>query len=288
LVFIDNKSVDSDFLENFSDFLVLVAYYYKFHIELEQKNNPIMPFRMMKYEITEALSSSEAAPVGEMQGMKIPEGAVIYWEKNSELPDSYELYVEHASVRFTYPVKVIKFADFTLQELIDNDLILLVPLYPSKFRKKVEKLSDEGMLPSESKSLIKEMFSDIIDAISECHDNGKIERFDAGMLVSNTIYIYNYLYSNYHELRRDDMEATEYKWIAPALADAKGEAIVAKSDAATARGDAAAARGDAAAAKDLVIKLNEELKKTQEIVTKLTEENKKIIEMLKNNGIVVL
>jgi Skp family chaperone for outer membrane proteins len=182
------------------------------------------------------------------------------------------LYSKHSSSVFTYPVKVIKFAEFSLQDLIDNDMILLVPIFPARFRKKVEKLNKEGNLLSEANNLKKEMFSDIVDAINECHNKGKIDRIDAGLLVTNTIYIYNYLYSNYDELRRDDMESTEYKWLGPALGEARQLAEIAKDNSVLARDDAEIAKDNSEIAKDLATRLNEELKKTQDQLAHVTQQ----------------
>jgi hypothetical protein len=208
---------DSGFPENFSSFLAFIDEGHKFHIVLEEEENPNLAFEMLKYGIMEALDSAEIADEGDAQGITIPVGAIICLEDNSEMPDSYAIDIRHRDSVLTCTFRVIKLAACSLRDLIDNGLIALVPLYPTQFRNRVEKLSNEGNLQHESGSLKKAMFFDAVAAIKERLDNGTIDRIDAQLLVSNTICIYNHLYSGYDEMMRCDMKGADSDWLAPFL-----------------------------------------------------------------------
>jgi hypothetical protein len=283
--FIDNKSVDSGYLEFFSDWIPKVDNR-KFHVELEQDYNPEMACRMVKYELMEAASSTSPAVSGDKQSASIAEGLVIHWNKNSNLPDFYEYELAHYPQNITYTIPVVKLAEYSLRDLVNNNMILLAPLYPTQFRAKIEKLANSGELKANSDALIKEIFYDTIDAIDECCQKGQINKDDASILVSSTKYIYNNLYNKYIDMRRrKDMNYAEESWLAPKFVEAREAAEIAEkmADVAEKKADVAEKKADVAEKKadDAEKKADDAEKKADDAEKKADDAEKKIDAVIK-------
>jgi hypothetical protein len=280
LRFIDIKQIIDGF-EVFSDLMVEIRNYI-YHLEFEQGNNPKMSCRMLKYEVSEGLSN--VAVIKKKGRIKLPEGLVIFWAKNSKLPDELSYDVSYGNNILDCKIKVFKYADNTLQDLVDKKLIPLVPFYATKFRSEIETLHRKGKLALNAKRLKKVCFYDIIKAIeSYGATEQNCDKHDVALLMGNTRYVYNYLYSKYPELQLIEgsdimsLEEIEKNWLSPVLIEASERAV--KADANAANANDRAAKADAKATKT-----EKELRDVKKEIEVAKQQSKKEIEIAKQES----
>ena len=114
-----------------ADVTVLVGSHDIYHFECESKNDKTMVIRMFEYDVHISLSYKESP-----MSLEFPRSAVLYLQDNSNIPDELSCMI-HFSDGGTYPYKVptVKVQTYSLEEIKDRHLCILIPFLPLRFRK---------------------------------------------------------------------------------------------------------------------------------------------------------
>jgi hypothetical protein len=213
--YLECKTVEADLSERIADMLIKVymlgenGFQHRFHIECEKWKNAKMGIRMHVYGYEHAVLTDDT--------ITMPAPLVVYLDQNSTITNSLAVRMNvEQTASLSYPVKVVKFLDFTLRDLVDNDLMPLAPLHALKYRNEVNKLSQSNKLRSQAKELKNKLFFDIIDAIRESCRKGKLDWDQDGMYLAHHVLImYRHLYGSYKALELGEKEMSdkfEYWW----------------------------------------------------------------------------
>ncbi len=126
-----------------ADITVLVNNRDIYHFECESKKDKTMVIRMFEYDVHIALSYADSA-----LSLQFPHSAVLYLQNNSNIPDSLTCHISFPKNSFyNYHVPAVKVQSYSLDEILEKHLSILIPFLPLRFRK---------YLPSKKKNFPKE------------------------------------------------------------------------------------------------------------------------------------
>ena len=112
-----------------------------------------MAVRMFEYDL--AIAIDEALKEGSPYCVKFPKSAVFYLRHTSDTPDTLSLNVVFPdNQEFIYQVPVIKVQKFSIDEIAEKHLWLLVPYYIMRYEKQFNKME-------QNQSICKDMLADL-------------------------------------------------------------------------------------------------------------------------------
>lgn len=138
-----------------ADITVLVEEKDIYHFECEMQKDGTMIIRMFEYDIHIAISYAQ-----ERNGkytIRFPHSAVMYLQNNDSVPDSLSCPVMFQDgTTHEYQVPIIKIQSYSLEEIHQKHLCVLIPFLPLRFRK---------FLPPSGKKIPKDELTDFYQQI---------------------------------------------------------------------------------------------------------------------------
>jgi hypothetical protein len=194
----------------FADILFLVGND-KYLVETQMTDDKEMAFRVFNYGYLDA-KKNKIEDEGVIR-LNFPRCVVVYLEPTKSTPKevSVELVFPDKSIhKFTVPA--IRFLDYSIAEIEERNLTLLLPFYLLKLRQKVKAAEESGKL-KELSPLVAELVDEIVKAIERCEKSGTMNQSDIETLFSMVNKLYNYIYGKYPNFKEitmlvDDMLLT--------------------------------------------------------------------------------
>ncbi len=116
-----------------------------YHFECEIKNDSTMVIRMFEYDVHIALSYRSSPLI-----LHFPHSAVLYLQDNGNIPDSLlcQIHFQDGGI-YEYAVPTVKVQTYSLEEIKEKHLCVLIPFLPLRFRKKMRSRKNSPELPKE-------------------------------------------------------------------------------------------------------------------------------------------
>lgn len=117
-----------------------------YHFECQIEKDGRMVFRMLEYDMHIALVHGEGRDRQDGFTVSLPRSAVLYLGSERNVPG-----YESCTIRFQdgtgclYRVPVMKVQGYSLEEIEEKHLDLLIPFLPIRFRERIKRASGEGM-----------------------------------------------------------------------------------------------------------------------------------------------
>jgi hypothetical protein len=166
-----------------------------------------MALRIFNYSYLEGLKTKKLE--GTKMKVKLTPAIVIYLESTDATPNELSLEVTGLNdvVRtFTFPT--MKFLDYSIGELEERNLSLLLPFYLLKLRKRIKAMesSEERLaISGEMKKLVEEL----IETIERSERKGLMTKADMRQIIGLMGRLYNDLYKLYPEFKETNMMVDE-------------------------------------------------------------------------------
>ncbi len=117
-----------------ADITVLVGTQDIYHFECQIENDGTMVLRMFEYDIHIALSYSST--IDSKIRLRFPHSAVLYLQDNRNTPDELICQVQFQDGgTYEYRVPALKVQSYSLEEIQQKHLCVLIPFLPLRFRK---------------------------------------------------------------------------------------------------------------------------------------------------------
>lgn len=250
-----------------------------YHIEAQMTEDEEIVFRVFEYGFGHAYQNRILEKGGET--LVFPEPRVIYLDegRKEKVQDEYTLTLQfRGQGTFSYKVPVVKLQNYSTKELSDKKMVVLIPFFLLKLRKKLEKARTKDNI-EELQRLIED---DIMGCIEMNEELGNISAEDARNLKHLTWKLYLEIYSKYTEL-----EAVMRKWYDQSLdlesdryfdkLDALQEEIQKKSEQLQEQSDLLQKQNEQLQKQDEQLQMqDEQLRKQDEMIKKLTEQLEKL------------
>ena len=135
--------------------------------------------------------------------LEFPKSKVIFLEYNSKTPDAVILELKFGNQgSFEYKIPTMKFLNYSIEELSNQHLVILLPLYLLKLRKEIEKEQSR-----ENALKLKTLINDgIIKCIEDNEKAGNITLDDTVVLIGLLERLYRYLYGSIQKFKEEDVE----------------------------------------------------------------------------------
>lgn len=163
-----------------ADITVSVAELDIYHFECEIHNDGTMVMRMFEYDVHIALSYKAEGEDG--IELKFPYSAVLYLQDNGNTPD--ELFCRIAfqdGGMYEYKVPTIKVQSYSLEEIKQKHLCVLIPFLPLRFRKRLNRKRKEANVGKEE---LTSFYREIILVLEDEVKNGYLSDRNRNTIIS--------------------------------------------------------------------------------------------------------
>ena len=114
-----------------ADITVLIGAHDIYHFECESKNDKTMVIRMFEYDVHISLNYQRDSQI-----LNFPHSAVLYLQDNKNIPDELFCIIHFPDgSTFPYRVPTVKIQTYSLEEIKNKHLCILIPFLPLRFRK---------------------------------------------------------------------------------------------------------------------------------------------------------
>lgn len=113
----------------------------KYHLECQSTPDGSMVIRMVEYDTQIALE--DGVTEGSVLTIRFPHSAVIYLRHNSHTPDAFTVRMMTPGGEVAYPIPVMKVKQYTIDEIIENKLLFLIPFYIFSYEKSFNQLEQD-------------------------------------------------------------------------------------------------------------------------------------------------
>lgn len=183
----------------FADFLLSIEGE-KYHMEFQLQKDETIALRVFEYCFEEAKKTKDEKENEII--LHFAETKVIYLQSGKNIPENYIIRFKMPNGdEFYYEVPVIKLLSKDIPEIVEEKLVLLLPLYQLKMRNITK------MTPENRKKHIqefKDMFINIEQALQNSLASGLISGGDYTKLLNVTGTLYKYLYINTKNMEEVD------------------------------------------------------------------------------------
>lgn len=163
----------------------------KYHMECQSTTDNHMVIRMFEYDAQIALD--EGKVIGNTLTVTFPNSAVLFLRHNKNTPDAMTVEIKTPGGNISYKIPVLKAQTYTLDELFEKKLLLLIPFYIFSYehrfpeyenddqklqqmkkefheiRRRLEDLSLSGEISEYAKCIIIDMSKKVIEQIASHH-----------------------------------------------------------------------------------------------------------------------
>jgi hypothetical protein len=153
----------------------------------------------------EGLRTKTTSEDGSKISIKFPNAKIIYWETTKKTPDEVTLTLgfpdgEH----YNYVVPTVKFLSYTIKELEEQKLAILLPFYVLKLRNKAVS-AKTSKRRSELVKEIKPMIEELVAAADRAGQTGLMNETDKRIVLDHMQRMYKELFAQYNEFKEADV-----------------------------------------------------------------------------------
>jgi hypothetical protein len=109
----------------------------QYHIECQSFEDGTMQIRMLEYDF--AIAVEQARQGKNYMELNFPKSCVLQLRSNDNTPDKLEVKLNFQDGRSAvYTAPVIKVDDYTYDEMLEKDLLMLIPFYSMRYEKAIK------------------------------------------------------------------------------------------------------------------------------------------------------
>lgn len=172
-----------------ADITVIVEKKDIYHFECQIDNDGTMVIRMFEYDVHIALNYIRETENG--MELKFPHSAVLYLQDNGKIPDELtcQIRFQDGGV-YQYKVPTIKVQTYTLEEIKEKHLCVLIPFLPLRFQKNmkaIQRQEEEGKkekLVTRQKEELSFLYEQIMLILEEEVANGYLSETNRKTIIS--------------------------------------------------------------------------------------------------------
>ncbi|MHC6201893.1 RpnC/YadD family protein [Breznakiellaceae bacterium SP9] len=199
LVYLSTETVTDELGRIISDIIIAVGNL-TYLIEAQIENDGNMAVRIFQYVYADALKRQKADKDGRIT-ITFPRAKVLYWEPTGSTPEKTIFCLKFPSGNTEeYVVESFKYLNYSIAQLEERKMSLLLPFYVLKLREQVKQAET-----SEERQRLSEELKDIaleLEAIIEHSEKeGMLTPDDRRLMQDFIARLTNYLYDKYSEFR---------------------------------------------------------------------------------------
>ena len=178
-----------------------------YHLEFQTINDKSMAIRMFEYGFKKAQENSIVDSTNNIRTICFPNQKVIFLEENRNIEDSVDLRILFPGDKeFIYSIGVIKYWEFTEEELLRRKMYPLIPLQLFNLRKELKKVQEKNDIHRmhELSHIAKNLAEKLMNESKDLFDKNEILSEDFHKMLLAIDNLISYLNRNY--LNEDKLE----------------------------------------------------------------------------------
>ena len=195
------ENIKNSLDKTIADTIITVNDTEKFHAEVQINNDSTIALRVFDYGYQDALKYRKTE--SDRIILEFPQSKVIFLEHSSTTPDEVILELSFGKQgSFEYRIPAMKFLDYSIDELNNQKLVILLPLYLLKLRREIEKEQS-----TENALKLKALINDgIIRSIEDNETAGNITHDDTIILIGLLEKLYTHLYGGIKKFKEEGVK----------------------------------------------------------------------------------
>ena len=165
-----------------------------YHFEVQTKTDKSFAIRIAEYAAGAAQESVVLTETGAR--IVIPYSAVIFLRATTEVPDKLRMEIEYPGGTASYDAPVMKIKNYSVKDLIDKRLLLLLPFYGFNFDKQFAEMETKGI--DQLRAALEELNSSLSDLVG----SGVINEAQKGHLLDWTKRVFDKLIVKYKNVKK--------------------------------------------------------------------------------------
>ncbi len=166
----------------------------RYHLECESKpyDRSIL-IRIFEYDAQIAVDT--AITDESKLYVRFPRSGLLLLRSNSKTPDEASVVISTPKDEVAYNIPIVKVSDFTIDEIFEKKLFLLIPFFIFNFEKDLEEInkSDERV------NDLKDLYRDILSRLERLQTEDALSSLSCGVIISMTHKVLHKLTMN-HEI----------------------------------------------------------------------------------------
>lgn len=169
----------------------------KYHMECQSTPDGSMAVRMFEYDAQIALDGGTLEK--HVLRIRFPESAVLYLRSTKDTPDAMTVIIETPGGEIKYKIPILKMKDYSLEEIFDKELYLLIPFYLFTFENRFGKMeSDEAQM-----DILRREYTSIVERLDELVSIGKVSEFTKSSIIELTKKVADSLARRYDKVKEE-------------------------------------------------------------------------------------
>jgi hypothetical protein len=199
------ENVKDNLDRTIADSIITIAQLEKIHFEVMIGSDNTIVLRVFDYGYQYALKTSDAS--ANRITLTFPQPKIIYLEHNSATPDEIVLeLVFQGQGKFEYRVPTMKLLTYSIKEIDQRHMVILLPLYLLKLRREIEISRKKGAVREKAAELKALLNDGILKTLDANVAEGYITSEDAYVLVQLVSLLYDYLYAEIEEFDEEGVK----------------------------------------------------------------------------------
>ncbi|MCD8130640.1 MAG: hypothetical protein LUE16_05090 [Lachnospiraceae bacterium] len=178
-------------------FSIIGAESRKYLLECQSNPDSSMLVRMFEYSTQVALD--EGKVVGNTLEVEIPGCAILFLRSTGNTPDTMYIHFKFRDGFFTYDIPVIQMQRYSLEELLEKDLLFLLPFYIFTYDRKLKEYNAN----EEKLFALKAEFRMIADHLNELEYRGQISTYYKKTIIEMSEKVVDNLAAKYSNIKKE-------------------------------------------------------------------------------------
>ena len=173
-----------------------------FHIEVQTVNDREMSIRMLKYGYNIGLAHQEESDSEGRRILKFPHQMVIFLDDDPSIPDTVEVRIIFPDGQeVIYRVPTLKIRDYSMNDLVNRELYLLLPFEIFKVRKMFKAANRARTDRAGKKDLATDELlrtaEDLVQEVERLYNEGRLDTPGKDAIISSLGEIYYHMSTKY-------------------------------------------------------------------------------------------
>ncbi|MCD7751512.1 MAG: hypothetical protein LUI10_07205 [Lachnospiraceae bacterium] len=179
-----------------STFTVIDAMPKHYLLEVQSTADNSMLVRIFEYSTQEALAAAELTK--DALHVTIPQSGVLFLRSNSNTPDRMQIRIDTPGGAVTFDVQVLKTKEYTIDEIFEKNLLMLIPFYIFSHEKRFQEYNTND----EKLQELKTEYRDMIDRLKKLKEHNQLTEYQYHMLIDMSRNVLDYIAKKYDRVRK--------------------------------------------------------------------------------------
>lgn len=143
-----------------------------YHLECQSNGDASMIVRIMEYDFMIALDqmANEIEDGCFESDITLPQTTVLYLRHTEDMPDEFKVRIHYGEQAIDYKAPIVKAQMFTLQEIMEKELYILVPFYLMRYERQMKQSYKTKEAAEENQHKIEEPITGRVGELYEWTD----------------------------------------------------------------------------------------------------------------------